>query len=607
MRVRLNLGLLPRVVVPALLVSLSSLILLGRVTSRLAERTIIDMLAARNSALISSAIAGLSQYFDDLIELLRLQGSQIMDQESRSSRQSMLTALRANRSYAFGRMQLLDPVGRALLEISGTLDEVMAQGAIRTDAPDGMVLDAATTRALKTGLLSVSRPRFSEFGVSPSVVLTLPLVDRGGRSRGALAVEIDMRSLWERLDAYSGFEGVLTLADASGAVLVSSDRKRIGSSTRIEGLEEAAAGEHLSYQATQGGQRFIIDVAPVGRIGDWVLIVERDMREAWSFTRSVRLQTAVFLLLAATAVVAILSLVAGHSLKPVKRLSLAVSRIAGTGDISGATLLLPRPGNSAREVETLIDSFNAMIRTLGTVQDSLREKNDELERFTYTIAHDLKSPMVTIKTFLGYLEKDLGESNSSRVEEDKQYLHKAADKMVRLLDELLEMSRIGRVVNPPVRVAFAELVSEVRETLAGALSTRGVQVFTDDAPIVLTGDRSRLVEIWQNLVENAVKFMGDQPSPRIEVGVENRDRDAVFFVRDNGMGIDPKYHQKVFGLFEKLNPACEGTGLGLALVKRIVEMYQGAITLESRGLGQGTCFRFTLPLAVEDQREGAHA
>jgi signal transduction histidine kinase len=111
----------------------------------------------------------------------------------------------------------------------------------------------------------------------------------------------------------------------------------------------------------------------------------------------------------------------------------------------------------------------------------------------------------------------------------------------------------------------------------------------------LHGDRLRLEEIWQNLVENACKFMGDQKDPHIEIGVETLKAETVFFVRDNGMGIDPRYHAKVFALFERLDAKAEGTGVGLAIVKRIVDLYMGRIWMESSGLGKGTCFYFTLP------------
>jgi signal transduction histidine kinase len=228
----------------------------------------------------------------------------------------------------------------------------------------------------------------------------------------------------------------------------------------------------------------------------------------------------------------------------------------------------------------------------------LSEKNSELERFTYTVSHDLKSPLVTVKTFLGYLEQDMTRPDKERVKQDVAYMHTAADKMGQLLDELLNLARVGRKSNPDERITFKELAQEAVRLVAGRISTGGAEVQVADAAVVLEGDRPRLIEIWQNLVENACKFMGNQPKPRVEIGVEQRGSETVFFVHDNGAGIDPRFQEKVFGLFEKLDPKGEGTGMGLALVKRIVEMYKGRIWVESPGLGQGANFLFTLPGAV---------
>jgi PAS domain S-box-containing protein len=240
-------------------------------------------------------------------------------------------------------------------------------------------------------------------------------------------------------------------------------------------------------------------------------------------------------------------------------------------------------------------------------KEELKQKNAELERLNYTVSHNLKSPLVTIKGFLGCLDQDLARCDRERIEKDMHYIHSAADKMTRLLDELLEMSRVGRIVNPPVWVTFQTLVEEALGAVTGRVMERRVEVRLRNQSVTLYGDRSRLVEIWQNLVENAVKFTGDQASPWIEIGAEPHGRDTVFFVRDNGIGIDPRHQAKVFGLFEKLDPNREGTGLGLALVKRIVELYKGTIWLESQGFGQGACFRFTLPEAVKNPSDGEPA
>jgi signal transduction histidine kinase len=114
-------------------------------------------------------------------------------------------------------------------------------------------------------------------------------------------------------------------------------------------------------------------------------------------------------------------------------------------------------------------------------------------------------------------------------------------------------------------------------------------------------DRVRVVEVVQNLIDNAVKFTREQPKPKIEIGVRKRDKETTFFVKDNGAGIDPKYHEKIFGLFNKLDSDSEGTGVGLSLVKRIVEVHGGKIWVESE-TGKGATFCFTLPLEPDVER-----
>ncbi len=227
----------------------------------------------------------------------------------------------------------------------------------------------------------------------------------------------------------------------------------------------------------------------------------------------------------------------------------------------------------------------------------LEEKNAELERFTYTISHDLKSPLVTVRTFLGYLQRDLQSRDADAVAEDIDFVLGATEKMARILDELLQLSRVGYQTNPFQEVSLQEVVAEAVGLLAGPIATRGVAVEVVEEPFVLVGDRTRLVEVFLNLLDNAVKNMGEQATPRIVVGVESSGDPLTFFVRDNGIGIEPRYKDQIFNLFEKLDPDSAGTGVGLALVKRIVEVHGGRIWMESAGPGQGSTFRFTVSRA----------
>lgn len=224
----------------------------------------------------------------------------------------------------------------------------------------------------------------------------------------------------------------------------------------------------------------------------------------------------------------------------------------------------------------------------------LESKNTELERFTYTISHDLKSPLVTINGFLGYLKGDTVSGNLERVLTDIQRIQDAVDKMHLLLKELLELSRIGRIMNPPERILFNDLVREALELVHGQLEARGVTVQAQPDLPAIHGDRQRLIEVLQNLIDNATKYMSDQPAPRIEIGQQGEEHDQlIFFVKDNGMGINPQYHERIFGLFNKLDANSEGTGVGLALVKRIIEVHGGRIWVESE-VGKGSTFFFTL-------------
>lgn len=226
----------------------------------------------------------------------------------------------------------------------------------------------------------------------------------------------------------------------------------------------------------------------------------------------------------------------------------------------------------------------------------LENKNAELERFTYTVSHDLRSPLVTIRGFLGYLEKHMRDGNVDAFRADVRRISNATVQMDRLLKDLLELSRIGRLLNTPQDVPFGELVREASEIVRGRLESCGVTLQTQpDLPIVRV-DRARLTEVLQNLFDNAAKYMGDQKEPLIEVGCEGYDASnhPIFFVRDNGMGIAPEYHERIFGLFDKLDASSEGTGVGLALVKRIIEFHGGRIWVQSEA-GKGSTFLFTLP------------
>ncbi len=294
----------------------------------------------------------------------------------------------------------------------------------------------------------------------------------------------------------------------------------------------------------------------------------------------------------------------------------SIARALESGQVNAFEYQMPQSGESktfeARIVSIDADTVIAMIRDVSLIKwisserekliNELEAKNAELERFVYTVSHDLKSPLVTIVGFLGYLEEDLKRGDMEILRKDIQRIYLAAYKMQDLLKDLLELSRIGRAMNPPQRIPFAELAEEALDLTEGRLQECGARtVLQPDLPVVY-GDRQRLLELLQNLVDNAAKYMGDQIDPIIEIGQLGREgNQSVLFVRDNGMGIAPEYHERIFGLFNKLDPGVDGTGVGLAIAKRIVEFHGGRLWVESE-VGKGATFYFTLPSQPEAGR-----
>lgn len=233
------------------------------------------------------------------------------------------------------------------------------------------------------------------------------------------------------------------------------------------------------------------------------------------------------------------------------------------------------------------------------VIQKLKLKNQELDRFAVRVSHDLKTPLITVAGFLGFLEKDIKDGNHERVGRNVAQISDAAKKMGKFVDELLDLSRVGRIVNPPVNVAFDAIVQEALTAAEGVLKAQQVRVKIEAIFPFVHVDRARVVQVMQNLITNAVKFMGDQPQPVIRIGFEEINGEHIFSVRDNGIGIAKEHQERIFELFSKLDPNTDGIGIGLGMVKRIIDTHGGRIWVESEGAGKGTTFKFTLRKKLE--------
>jgi signal transduction histidine kinase len=226
--------------------------------------------------------------------------------------------------------------------------------------------------------------------------------------------------------------------------------------------------------------------------------------------------------------------------------------------------------------------------------EALRAKNAELDSFVYTVSHDLRSPLVTIRGMAELLSEGHAEHLD---EEGRRYVARIdvnAGRMERLLLDLLALAQVGRESRPPEAIDLSKVVDEIAAELAEPLRARGAELRVGPLPEVwAVGVQIQLVV--RNLLTNALKYLGDQGAPVIEVGAEAGGETVECWVRDNGIGIDAAYHGKIFDLFHRLKDVdVDGTGVGLPIVKKIVEASGGRIWVESAS-GRGATFRFTCP------------
>jgi hypothetical protein len=225
----------------------------------------------------------------------------------------------------------------------------------------------------------------------------------------------------------------------------------------------------------------------------------------------------------------------------------------------------------------------------------LERKNREMEQFVYSISHDLKAPLVTCKGFLGILREELRDGNTEEALSAVQRAERAAKQMTRLIDDLLQFSRVGRVTNNPELVVVSALARELSQELRQQWAGGEVRIDIQEAMPSIVADPTAVSRLFQNLLANAFKYGLSGPRPRIEIGGCVSDDEVLFFVRDNGEGIPDEYQHKIFGLFQRLDTSQEGTGIGLAIVSKIMSACGGRVWVESER-GQGAAFWLAFPL-----------
>lgn len=292
-----------------------------------------------------------------------------------------------------------------------------------------------------------------------------------------------------------------------------------------------------------------------------------------------------------------------------------IERLRAEGHVEGMELHHATRDGRALVVQATVsairDEEGEIVRLVGILRDVTEQKraaaereaalaelaaaNAELERFTYSVSHDLKSPLITIRGFVHLLEQDLEADDRERVAKDVAAIAEAARRMQFLVDDLLELSRLPREPSEWTELDLGELAREVVDLLAGRIRQERAEVEIDPRLPRVRGDRTLVFAALQNLVENAVKFTAGVPAPRVRIGQRpDGSGGTVFLVEDNGVGVAPEHRESIFGLFSQLDAEKGGTGIGLATVRRAVEAHGGRVWVESAGEGSGSTFCFTL-------------
>jgi PAS domain S-box-containing protein len=259
----------------------------------------------------------------------------------------------------------------------------------------------------------------------------------------------------------------------------------------------------------------------------------------------------------------------------------------------------------ARPLESAIGCVNAVggVRDITTRRQAeldrarliseLEGTNEELERIAASVSQELEDPLTAVAAGLKRLDSRLEDSDPG-LDADLQKAQRAVLHLRDMLDSLDELARIGHLPETLETVSLGELAAEAVDLCRTRIQIRDVKVEIGELPRVF-GDRIRLLQLLRILVENSVAYMGQQAEPRLEIGAESRLGKHVIFVRDNGVGIDPADLERAFDVFRRLDPRGTGTGVGLAMARRIVEMHGGRIRAESEGKGSGSTFVVELP------------
>jgi signal transduction histidine kinase len=457
------------------------------------------------------------------------------------------------------------------------------------------------------------------------MLVTAPATDFDGTVIGVIAFEVDMTPVFKLIQDVTGL-------GATGEVLIG---RKIGNQVEFLNPLRHDPKAALIRKATVGDRTsFPIQQAVLGKTGaglaidyrgkqviaawryipsmDWGLVAKIDTREAFADVTNLRNLVLVILV-----IVLILSGILAFSIA--QSISLPIKTLMKGAEIVGSGNLDYKVGTNQRdEVGQLSRSFDKMTRDIKTVtasrdelnneiaerkraEDALRHaakdlerSNKDLEQFAYVASHDLQEPLRAVSGFVGLLKKQYGDKLNAEATEYIDLSVEGAERMQTLIHDLLTFSRVGTKGGAFLSMNMKDSLDNALKNLHASIAETETLVTCDEMPVV-TADATQMTQLLQNLIGNAIKFHGPR-RPEVHIGAQRKNNFWAMSVRDNGIGIEPQYYDRIFLIFQRLHTRSQfkGTGIGLAVCKKIVERHGGTIWVESKP-GEGSTFYFTIP------------
>ena len=469
-------------------------------------------------------------------------------------------------------------------------------------------------KAVQTRAFVVGEPLLGRISKKYSLNLAYPILDEAGRLQGVLTAGLDLQWLGSQL-AKSDFPAgsALVLTDSTWKVLFRypDPLQYLGKMLPDVLIKAMTAGdEGVAAGVGLPGDARLFAFARLSP--PWQeMYVAIGLSRAWAVDKVDRDLRRNLIWLAAVALLAMFAAWYGADLfivRPVRKLRGVTERLAA-GDLtvrSGPAYPVGELGLLAQDFDRMAAALQErdadLIKTAAELRQRAQEltaANQELENFTYSVAHDLRAPLRSMGGFARILLEDYPDKLDADGQRYLNVIQQEARKMGHLIDDLLALARLGRKELSLVHLDMAELAKTVFEELKGSYQARKLQIDIQPLPAALA-DRVMIRQVLENLLENAIKFTQDRDPALIEVRGWSEPDENVYCVKDNGVGFDMRYVNKLFEVFQRLHPEEEygGTGVGLAIVKRVVDRHGGRVWAEGQA-GEGATFCFALPRREE--------